>query len=277
MAISETPRWPHSFSHVPEQALDDPSQRGESSGAEIIAHRGYSAVAPENTMASIRRAAEAGAPAVEFDVQVASCGTPMLFHDVHLGRTTNGVGPIHRRTRTQLEALDAGSWFSAEYAGERIPTLEAALEYSVEHFERIYVEVKGYRELDDLDRMIGIAERCGATSPSWFISLDWTILDHLATQLDATSIGYVVDTIDRLDEAVRFHDERGGGLIDLNRKIVLQHPDRVESLRDRGVELAVWTVDETEDADAMRRSGIARITTNEVERMLEWSRSQAAL
>ena len=87
---------------------------------EIIAHRGYSARAPENTLAAIDAAVRAGADAVEWDVQIASCGTPVLFHDAHLGRTSNGVGPVRRRTLGQLRLLDAGSWFSAEFAEERI-------------------------------------------------------------------------------------------------------------------------------------------------------------
>ena len=78
---------------------------------EIIAHRGYSAVAPENTLAAVERALEAGADAVEWDVHVAACGTPVLIHDASLGRTTNGFGPVRRRSLSQLQALDAGSWF----------------------------------------------------------------------------------------------------------------------------------------------------------------------
>ena len=74
---------------------------------EIIGHRGYAAAAPENTLASLEAALTAGARAVEFDLHVASCGTPVLFHDVNLGRTTNGVGPVRRLTLGQLQAMDA--------------------------------------------------------------------------------------------------------------------------------------------------------------------------
>ena len=64
---------------------------------EIIAHRGFSARAPENTLSAMDAAISAGADALEWDVQVAACGTPVLFHDSHLGRTSNGVGPLRRR------------------------------------------------------------------------------------------------------------------------------------------------------------------------------------
>ena len=75
--------------------------------AEVIAHRGYSSRAPENTLAAIDLAIEAGADAIEFDVHTAGDGNPVLFHDPMLGRTTNGVGPVRRRTIEQLKNLDA--------------------------------------------------------------------------------------------------------------------------------------------------------------------------
>jgi glycerophosphoryl diester phosphodiesterase len=79
---------------------------------EIIAHRGYSGRAPENTLAALEAAVAAGADAVEFDLHTAACGTPVLFHDGMLSRTTNGVGPVRRRTLEQLKTLDAGKWFA---------------------------------------------------------------------------------------------------------------------------------------------------------------------
>ena len=95
---------------------------------EIIGHRGYAARAPENTLMSLEAALTAGARAVEFDVHVASCGTPVIIHDDVLDRTTDGSGPVSGQTVEQLRTLDAGSWFDPEFAGERIPTLADALD-----------------------------------------------------------------------------------------------------------------------------------------------------
>ena len=77
-------------------------------------------MAPENTLRALEAAVEAGADGVEFDVQTAACGTPVLFHDDMLGRTTNGVGPLRRRPLAHLKARDAGSWFGKEFTGEKI-------------------------------------------------------------------------------------------------------------------------------------------------------------
>ncbi len=93
----------------------------------VIAHRGCSGSAPENTLAAFRAAAQVGADMVELDVQPSRDGAVMVFHDEALDRTTDGRGPLAARTLAELRALDAGSWFDARFAGERIPTLAEAL------------------------------------------------------------------------------------------------------------------------------------------------------
>ncbi len=94
----------------------------------IIGHRGVAGHAPENTIASIRRAAELGAPWVEFDVQLSRDNIPVLFHDETLDRTTNASGPVDAKSAAELNRLDAGSWFSPEFTGEPVPTLAAVFD-----------------------------------------------------------------------------------------------------------------------------------------------------
>jgi glycerophosphoryl diester phosphodiesterase len=91
------------------------------------AHRGASGLAPENTLAAVRRAIECGAELVEIDVQQTADDRLAVFHDTDLGRTSTGRGPLWRRSLPELQALDAGSWFAPEFAGERIPSLEEVL------------------------------------------------------------------------------------------------------------------------------------------------------
>ena len=93
----------------------------------IIAHRGASAAAPENTLAAIARAADLGARSVELDVMLSADGVPVIIHDTDLARTTNGTGPVAALAFEQLARLDAGSWFGAAFAGERIPSLADAI------------------------------------------------------------------------------------------------------------------------------------------------------
>ena len=95
---------------------------------QIIAHRGSSIDRPENTLASLRRAIEAGADVVEIDVRTSRDGVLVCLHDADLGRTTDGKGKVGEKTLAQLQELDAGGWFDAKFKGERIPTVRAALE-----------------------------------------------------------------------------------------------------------------------------------------------------
>ena len=237
---------------------------------EIIAHRGYSARAPENTLAAVDLAIEAGADAVEWDVRVAACGTPVLFHDVNLSRTSNGVGPIRRRTLAQLQTLDAGRWFGADFAGEKIPSLAEALERTKGRVRRVYTEVKGFRELEDLDRMVDIVRKAERVADNVFISLDWAILDRIAGRDAAVQIGYIVDLPERFDEALERATSDGRSLIDLDYRLVIDRPELVKQATDRGVTVAVWTVDDPAEAHLVRNAGVTRFTTNQVETLIAW-------
>lgn len=93
---------------------------------EVIAHRGASGDAPENTLAAIEGAIALGCDRVEVDVRVTRDGVPVLFHDESLERTTDGTGLLERTTLAQLRELDAGSWKGPQWSGEGVPTLEEA-------------------------------------------------------------------------------------------------------------------------------------------------------
>lgn len=94
----------------------------------LIAHRGYSARAPENTLAAIRAAAEAGIRWVELDVQCLADGTPVIWHDAHMARCSNGRALLANLNLEQARGYDVGSWFSPEFSNERIVTLDEALD-----------------------------------------------------------------------------------------------------------------------------------------------------
>lgn len=93
----------------------------------LIGHRGAKALAPENTLVSIRAAAESGAPWIEIDAKLAADGVPVLMHDDTLDRTTAGHGPVVALTAAELGRVDAGSRFDPRFAGEPIPTLAQCL------------------------------------------------------------------------------------------------------------------------------------------------------
>jgi len=98
----------------------------------IIAHRGGGTLAPENTLAGMRKAREMGYAGVEFDVMLAADDTPILMHDETLERTTSGSGAIAATAYRDMLKLDAGAWFSDEHAGEPVPSFERAGKLCVE-------------------------------------------------------------------------------------------------------------------------------------------------
>ncbi len=94
----------------------------------VIAHRGFSADFPENTLAAFRAAIAAGADAVALDVTLTGDGVPVVLHHEQLDRTTDGKGLVCYASADTIAALDAGSWFDVRFAGERVPTLARVLE-----------------------------------------------------------------------------------------------------------------------------------------------------
>lgn len=93
----------------------------------IMAHRGASQVAPENTLAAFRIARAQGADWFEFDVSLLGDGTPVVHHDATLERCTSGTGPLTGIGQSDLARIDAGGWFDPAFTGEPLPTLDAAL------------------------------------------------------------------------------------------------------------------------------------------------------
>ena len=109
----------------------------------VTSHRGGKGHAPENTLAGLRKAVELGARWVEFDVKLTADGEPVLFHDDTVNRTTDGKGPVARKTLAELRELDAGRWFSPDFTGELVPTLAEAMDYLAAKGIGANVEIKG--------------------------------------------------------------------------------------------------------------------------------------
>lgn len=114
----------------------------------IYAHRGASAHAPENTLAAFQLALEHGADGVELDAKLSADGQVVVIHDQTVDRTTGAHGIVREMTLAQLKALDAGSSFSSEFAGEPIPTLEEVF-VAVGQKTLINVEITNYNSVTD--------------------------------------------------------------------------------------------------------------------------------
>jgi len=109
----------------------------------VIAHRGASSYGPENTLAAFDLALQMEVRHIELDVDVTSDGHIVVIHDDTVDRTTNGSGAVTRHTLAALRALDAGSWFGTQFAGERIPTFDEVLA-RYKGRAHIHTEIKGH-------------------------------------------------------------------------------------------------------------------------------------
>ncbi len=207
---------------------------------------------------------------MEWDLHTAACGTPVLFHDTMLSRTTNGVGPLRRRTFEQLRALDAGKWFAPDFAGVRIPSFQEALDHVRGRVNRVYAEVKGYRELEDVDRMVHIARESGMFESTVFISMNWTLLDRIRGQDPSVLVGYIVDEADEVDAALDKAREDPRSLLDFQAELLVSDASLADRVVEEEVDVCVWTVDDPQQATLLRAAGVRRFTTNEVETLLAW-------
>ncbi len=107
----------------------------------VVCHRGASLKAPENTLASLEKAIEAGAEVVELDIRQSRDGILYVFHDETVERTTNGSGRLADMLAEDIDRLDAGAWFSEEFAGERVPRLSEFLDACRGRIA-VYAEIK---------------------------------------------------------------------------------------------------------------------------------------
>jgi glycerophosphoryl diester phosphodiesterase len=128
----------------------------------VFAHRGASGYAPENTLAAFSHALKLGAEAIELDVKLTRDGQVVVLHDQTVDRTTSGHGDLREFTLAQVQELDAGSHFSAQFAGEKVPSLEQVFEqFGKKLF--INIELTNYQTYGDglTDKVIELIDRFG--------------------------------------------------------------------------------------------------------------------
>ena len=149
---------------------------------QVVCHRGAEAYTPENTLEAARCAFGAGFDYVEIDLRETSDGELVVFHDPVLDRTSNGQGVLADHTLVQLKSLDAGSWFSEHFSGEKIPTFDEILSLAQEYSGKLYVELKDATPAKVLEKVKAhdMMERC------FFWSFNIQVVEQLR-DLDKTA------------------------------------------------------------------------------------------
>lgn len=233
-----------------------------------IAHRGYSSIAPENTLAAEAAGARAGADWVETDVTTSSDGVPYISHDDTVDRTTDGTGAIRNLMSSYLDTLDAGSWFAPAYTGQRLETLRALLNEVKLSPANFLLEIKSpqtreqvaeiVRQVVDggmLDRTViqsfGDAELRYAREANADIELM-----VLRGALDADPVA----TARSLD-VVGYNPDWGA---------IRGKPEIVAALNAAGVAVMPYTVDDPAQWARMRDEGVDGIITNKPGELTGW-------
>jgi glycerophosphoryl diester phosphodiesterase len=246
-------------------------------GIEIIAHRGFSVRAPENTVAAMELAIRHHAPALEFDLRTTRDGVPIVIHDETLDRTTTGHGFVFLRSWAELKALDAGSWFSSIYADERIPQLEDILRIAYRRVHRVYIELKPRSfNAEQIEKVVEQIVHFEFAETAVVMSFDWEQLALVRALPVPIHIAFLADEEPAFLDALEHARRDGNAMVDCNWRILLANPALAQRAADYGIELAVYTVNDVLTANELLQHGVRRLTTNEVERMLKWAAGREA-
>jgi glycerophosphoryl diester phosphodiesterase len=233
----------------------------------IVAHRGWSGEAPENTIAAFKLAmTEPDIAIIELDVHLSKDGIPVVIHDHTLDRTTSGAGPVKSHTVDELRLLDAGGWFAPSFEGERIPTLEEVLLLAKGRC-KLHVELKsmGDEYVGIEEKVIALIQRHGMQEEVVLSSFDHDSMKR-ANEIDPSiQTGLIfLGKPTLLVEQLRY---TGAASVSMHYAFVT--PDFVNEMAEHGFDLGVWTVDDSDIlARIVEQYPNMRITTNTPDRLL---------
>lgn len=149
----------------------------------VIAHRGASAYAPENTHSAFRLAIEMKAEMIELDVSLSKDGVPVVIHDESVDRTTNASGLVSDFTLKELKLLETGAWFNEKFSGEPFPTLAEVLAYTKDNIA-VNIEIKTEAVTNNvsggiIEKVLKIVKEAGVQKQVIFSSFDYRVMEHL--------------------------------------------------------------------------------------------------
>ena len=229
----------------------------------LTAHRGLSAIEPENTLPAFKAACEAKYNYVEFDIEPTSDGKWIVMHDDDLRRTTNGHGKITERTLAEVSALKIDNGANIEnYTDLRVPTFEETMAL----LDRYYPNTKPMIEIksigkNNLDSLIEFFKDYAARGRSTIvISFDKDIIDTLYKECPEQT--YWLLTSELSDEAVDFCKNHGNMRAAFNGNNAKNTDSVINAAIDAGIPLAAWTVDSPDTLKNLYDLGVRYFTTN---------------
>ena len=237
-----------------------------------VAHRGYSAVAPENTLPALAAAGHAGATLVEFDVRVTADGVPVLLHDRTVNRTTTGTGRIWDLTYDEIATLDAGSWFGPAFAGIRVPTLAEALDLLRAGPADLLLEVKPPATLDEVKTILALVAEFDLMDRTIVQSFDADVVRkarQVAPEVRRALLLFRFDT-----ETVETARELGVTFCNPSVQDVLTGRETVAALASAGVGVMPWTANDMTAWSTVADTGVAGLITDFTGELTGWATAQ---
>ena len=221
----------------------------------VVAHRGASSLAPENTLSSVRKALELGADHCEIDVQLTKDGEVVLMHDSRLKRTAGQPGYLTDFTLDELRNFEAGSWYSPNFQGEPIPTLREVIR-AVEKKMLLNIEIKVSKEDTDIASKVvdiihaeDIRKRC------------------MVTSFDRSTVEKIKELDPRITTGLIFGQKYPKDVFDGNWEVLscnyrVVNAEFVARARESKKNIYVWTVDDKEEMLRLMELQVDGIITN---------------
>jgi glycerophosphoryl diester phosphodiesterase len=238
----------------------------------VIAHRGASGHAPENTLAAFKKAVGMGAAFIETDLQLSRDARFVAIHDPTLNRTTNGKGAVHDMTLSDLRRLDAGSWFGSEFAGEKIPTLEELLEFSKKHDVVFYLELKPAGSWGGEHALIGALRQSGEIPRAVVISFDPAVVLNLRKIEPTLMTGLLFDG--QIEKPIQKAVEIGARQLVARGDLVT--PALLSEARKHDLQVVCWTVNHPAHMRMLIAAGVNGIMSDYPDRLVTVNRKEAS-
>jgi glycerophosphoryl diester phosphodiesterase len=230
----------------------------------VIAHRGASGYAPENTIAAFRRAVALGATFIETDLQLSHDARLVAIHDDTVNRTTNGEGSVRDLTLADLRRLDAGSWFGSEFAGEHIPTVEEVLDFSKKYDAVCYLEMKSGGAWGAEHVLVSALRESQQAARVVIISFDDGILGTLRKMEPSLMTGLLVEgqIENPLDRAL----EVGARQVAVRGDLVT--PALIAEAHKKDLQVICWTVNHPAHIRLLMEAGVDGIMSDYPDRIV---------
>lgn len=224
------------------------------STVKIVAHRGASGYAPENTFAAFDRGLAMGAHGLETDIRATSDHVLVLMHDARVDRTCNGTGLVEQLTLKELEQLDAGITFSADFAGQRVPLLEAFLNRYADK-TMLWLELKAPGVAHATAAMV---QRLAAHTSIQYSAFHVEYLADLRAALPTADCAFLTPTFTA--DTIALCKRHGIGTIGLPPNAL--DAETVAHIRTAGLDARGWGVDSRASLEKAIAAGVSGLTLN---------------